>query len=78
MIVHKIDKNNKPICKSINYKSSIVSYFWIQVNCKQCRIINEIAPKLAKIQNTINSYELKLQKLRIIEKTYLAELTYER
>ena len=77
VLIHKIHKNNLPVCKSTDFKSAAISYHWIHVNCKNCQIISRITPKLIKVRNTINSYKRKIEELKITEKQYVSELANE-
>lgn len=67
MIVHKKDRKcGEAICGADDYKTAIISYMWLQVNCKQCltekdhkRLRNRIQYHKNKIARLEKEYEEK-------------------
>ena len=70
MNVHKTHKNGGALCGAIDYKTSIVSHTWLQVNCKHC--LNY--PSLKKIRKRIDYFKKRLEHFKNLEKEYAKEI----
>ena len=77
MVIHKWknNTNSKRLCNATDYKKAIISNHWMPVNCKNCKTIKRVKPKLTAITRQIATYERQLKKLKHLEGQYQGELS---
>ena len=75
MITHKLNsKAQGALCGASDYKSAVISYNWLPVTCKKCRVLKRVKPKLASIKRQIASYEKRLKELKNLETRYQGDI----
>lgn len=75
MTVHKRNqKGGGAICNSKDYQSSIISHHWLQVNCKKCKLMHKLKPKLENIINKIKFHQEQINHLTNIERKYVKQI----
>lgn len=75
MKTHKQKSNTQEaLCGTTDYNAAVISYHWLPVTCKKCRIIKRLKPKLTSIKQQIIYTEKRLKELKNLEKKYQNEL----